>query len=126
MLVDDSRADNYYHRIVINDTGLAEAVIDFTSPVAALAYLQTTANHPVDLILLDLNMPGMTGYEFLDEYKQIEKSQQAKVIVVLLTNSLRASDKMQASEDDTVATFVNKPLTEDHFVQLVDMYFPSG
>ena len=125
MLVDDSRADNYYHRVVINDTGLAEDVIDFTSPVEALEYLRTTANHPVDLILLDLNMPGMTGYEFLDEYKQIDKGQQAKVIVVLLTNSLRASDKMQASEDDAVAAFVNKPLTEDHFVQLVDMYFPA-
>ena len=61
LLIDDQEADNYLHRRTIERSGEAESIVVYDSGQAALDYL--AAHEPPDLILLDLNMPGMTGWE---------------------------------------------------------------
>ena len=62
MLIDDSEADLLFSRIIVSRSGLCDEVLEFESASAALAHLRMPAGHDVDMILLDINMPGMDGY----------------------------------------------------------------
>lgn len=114
LLIDDNEADNFYHQYVIDEAGLTEEVRSFTYADEALAYLKDLplAEEQVDLLFLDLNMPRMNGFQFLEEYKRLTPKQQARFGVVLLTNSLNSSERSQAVAYKEVLAFYNKPLEE--------------
>ena len=71
LLIDDSVADNYLHRMVIEDTGLVEDIVDFQYAEKALEYLRNGDAPPVDLIFLDINMPRMNGFEFFGGVREV-------------------------------------------------------
>lgn len=62
-----------------------------------------------DYILLDINMPKMDGFEFLDHYESIDKGHKTKVF--MLTSSIRANDKLEAFKHKNVVGYYEKPLT---------------
>lgn len=129
LLVDDNDADNYYHEIVINDFGCAEEVVAVQSGKAALDYLKSieNGNHPQpDLIFLDINMPAMNGWEFLEEYKKLDVIQQGKIVVVMLTTSLNLDDEEKARGIEHIKNFKNKPLTEEMLHEIIEKHFPEN
>jgi CheY-like chemotaxis protein len=74
MLVDDNADDNFFHERVIRKNGYAEVVISMESGAEALQYLkevQDESKYP-ELIFIDINMPGMNGWEFLEEFNTLE------------------------------------------------------
>lgn len=119
LLIDDDRADNLFHRIVIDETGITERVDVFEMADTALRHLQSNTE-PVDLILLDLNLPRMDGFDFLDAYAQRVIPQRARAIVVL-TNSLSPKDINRASAYPDVLACINKPLTPEFLHSLLQM-----
>ena len=126
LLIDDDESTNFLHELVIKKAGVADEVISHQSGKSALDYLQTETEgkHPQpDLIFLDINMPGMNGWEFLTEYKKLEKQQQGKFVVVMLTTSLHPEDESKANQLPEITDFMNKPLTEDMLNKVLDKYF---
>lgn len=116
MLVDDNSADNYYHERIIIKNDAADHVVIKESGLDALEYLESTINpdNPLpDLIFLDINMPGMNGWEFLEEFKKLDKALQSKLIVIMLTTSVNPEDEALAKTYDILAEFKTKPLTKE-------------
>ncbi|MCW3128175.1 MAG: hypothetical protein JWO03_3833 [Bacteroidetes bacterium] len=126
MLIDDNESDNYYHEFVIKKNDCADQVIVCESGEKALEYLQNAAqkgNPNPDIIFLDINMPGMSGWQFLTEYNKLDKEMQGKVIVVMLTAFERADDKQKATESGSLIKYKTKPLTVEMLNEVYDKYF---
>jgi CheY-like chemotaxis protein len=126
MLIDDNQDDNFYHSRVIKKSHAAELVIAKQTGRDALDYLMSKENsggtHP-ELIFLDINMPGMNGWEFLAEYTKLEKKFQSEAIVVMLTTSANPDDKIKAKASHIASDFKTKPLTKVVLEEIIDKYF---
>jgi len=126
LLVDDDPDDNYLHQLVISESGLCQTTRVAENGMEALRYL-TQTNAPdylrPDMILLDINMPGMNGFEFLDQYHQLPGEQKSRLVVLMLTTSLNPDDRQRASSIADVTGYQAKPLTQTILRQLVADYF---
>ena len=76
-----------------------------------------------DCIFLDINMPDMDGWEFLDEYKQLKKDQHGKVIIIMLTTSLNPDDSIKAGKIPEISGFAIKPLTAELIDKVLKEHF---
>ena len=76
-----------------------------------------------DLIFLDINMPVMNGWEFLDEYQKLSKEQKAKMVLVMLTTSINPDDYEKSKQYPDVAGFRNKPLSTDLIKDIMHQHF---
>lgn len=123
LLVDDDEDDNYYHKIIINKMEMVNKIAVAENGIEALAYLKDEANVPPDIIFLDLNMPKMNGWEFLEQYQHLTIKKKAKVLIVILTTSLNPDDKKRAEEIKDVTGFETKPLSKEILSELLDKHF---
>ena len=126
LLVDDDPDDNFLHQMVIEDSGLCEQVRVAENGIQALHYLTQTeaaAYSRPDIILLDINMPGMNGFEFLREYDKLPEHQKANVVLMMLTTSLNPDDQRRAQSFGIVDSFKSKPLTQALLKQVVNDHF---
>ncbi|NGX84685.1 response regulator [Aequorivita sp. KMM 9714] len=125
LLIDDSESDNFYHARKIKKMGISDNIHICYSGQDALEYLKSELDgkYPQPtLIFLDINMPGMNGWEFLEEYEKLTVSQQGEVVLTMLSNSIDERDKSRAKEFKSVHGFYNKPLNEDYLKTIIDTY----
>lgn len=126
LLIDDDEPTNYLHQMVIEEADCTKQVVALESGFEALDYLRSKQNgkHPrPDLIFLDINMPAMDGWEFLEHYKGLSIAQKGDVIVVMLTTSLHPSDFEKADKISDIDGFRNKPLTVEVLHEIIEEYF---
>lgn len=116
MLLDDDPVDQRLHRRIIERSGVAEEIVQFTAARDALAYL--AEGHRPDAILLDIRMPGMNGFEFLDAALEIVDRQLGGVVVLMLTTSLDPADQERAAGYDVVKSYLYKPLATEDLTRL--------
>lgn len=76
-----------------------------------------------DLILLDINMPIMNGFEFLDVYTELPQELRGKIVISLLTSSLNNRDKEKAKKYQEVSDFITKPLTRETLLNIIEKHF---
>ena len=125
LLVDDDEEDNYFHSIVINKLNIVNQIDVANNGLEALSYLKDGKNSLPDVIFLDLNMPKMNGWEFLEEYKVLSPEQKAKVLIVILTTSANPDDVRRAKEMEEVSGFSTKPLSAEFLDKLIADHFES-
>ncbi len=116
MIIDDNEIDRYVGESVIKMHKFAEAVVNVEAAKDALDYLIAHQDQPdllPQLIFLDINMPEMNGFEFLEEYKHLPDSIKTNCIVMMLTTSLHEEDKQKAETCEYVYRFLNKPLNPE-------------
>jgi CheY-like chemotaxis protein len=121
LLIDDDEINNFLSREIIS-MHLPDAKIDsFTNPEKALEYIREKlkAQQPLpDIILLDINMPLMDGWEFLKAIDQLEQRQHFTTTVYLYTSSVYHEDKLKAKSFSTVKKLFTKPLTAEAIAEI--------
>jgi CheY-like chemotaxis protein len=126
MLVDDDNDDNFFHEREIKKNDPATIVITETTGSEALGYLRSRKeNNEVqpDMIFLDINMPGMSGWEFMEEYKQLDKDQQSRAVIIMLTTSDYYVDKERSKTNLLISDYIVKPLTKEKLQVIIDRFF---
>jgi len=127
LLVDDDEDCNFFHERLIKKMECADRIETSLTGHDALNFLRTSVNgqHPQpNLILLDINMPGMDGWGFLEEYNKLSEDQKAQIVVVMLTTSLNPDDRVKAESDPNVGAFANKYLDEESLLEILKSNFP--
>lgn len=118
MLLDDNELDNFINEKVIEASHFSEKVYVNSSGKSALEFLNNlvvsgdAANeiYP-QAIFVDLNMPMMDGFQFIDNLKRIDAKKIKDCRLVILTSSIYPEDRARAKEIGEEITFLNKPLT---------------
>lgn len=131
LLIDDNVNDNFFHTISIKEADAALQIKTATDGEKALEYLENckenTGQYPFpDLIFLDINMPKINGFEFLEKAKERKLIDDSKpVIIIMLTSSLNPSDEQIAKEkfSNEIKNFKNKPLTVEMINEIIEKYF---
>ena len=111
LLIDDESFDQMMYKRIIERSGLVAEVMGFLAADIALDYLRENPGREIDVIFLDINMPRMNGFEFLEAAVAQLGPNFTKVCIVMLTTSLNPSDHARAKEFEVVRDFLNKPLT---------------
>ncbi|RYF67559.1 MAG: response regulator [Cytophagaceae bacterium] len=130
LLVDDDRFINIIQSKAVLKADIGVDVKAMTTVEEALAFLtgsgtdeQTQPITRPGIIFLDINMPGLTGWDFMDSYHQLEQKHKVKIIVVMLTTSLNPEDHQRAMSDGSIVAFLHKPLRSSMVVDIAERYF---
>jgi CheY-like chemotaxis protein len=130
LLVDDDDASNFIHKMEINKLSLDVKVEVVHNGKEALEYLTATGKYAgkegvcmPGIIFLDINMPIMNGWEFLEEYRKLTEEQKAKIVVAMLTTSTNAVDENFALQNSEIAQFIHKPIRQSVIEKLIHDYF---
>ena len=117
LVVDDTSLDRLIAEKIVKKTWFAESVIGVESARAGLDHIIAHANDLPDFIFLDINMPLMNGFDFLNEYDKLPGAVRKKSIV-MLSSSLSDIDKGRASGNPYVIKFISKPLNAEALADL--------
>jgi CheY-like chemotaxis protein len=123
LLVDDNYEDNFFHQIIINKMDITNSVQIAQDGLEALEFLKKEGQVIPELIFLDINMPKMNGWEFLEEYHKLDPKYKARITIMMLTTSANPDDVDKAKQIEDVTGFKTKPLTEEMLNGIIDEYF---
>jgi len=127
LVIDDNPTDRYIAKRMAEKHHFAEEIILQESALDALEYIKSLENTPdllPQFIFLDINMPGMNGYEFLDEYTKLSETVKSNCIIMMITTSIHPDDLKEAKNNPSVIRFLNKPLDKEKF-GLIENEFSS-
>jgi CheY-like chemotaxis protein len=124
LLIDDDEPTNFLNRLTLEQTGCSQSIHVAQSGEEALEFLRNTQRP--DLIFLDVNMPAMDGWEFLERYRSLPSDRKADVVLIMLTTSLNPDDELRTRAIPEVSGFENKPLSQQRVEQLLEKYFNKG
>ncbi len=113
MLIDDDEPTNYFNEVIIEKSGKFAQIITFQTVEEAFVHLQNADKdrHVLPcIILLDLNMPVLSGWDFLHQYSLLPEDSKAECGVIILTASVNPEDKKRAASYSDVVAFWSKPL----------------
>ncbi len=126
LLIDDNVDDNFFHVREIKKYNTAIEVTTKSSAVDALAYLQSLKDGGEEfpnLLFLDINMPSMNGWEFLQEYNNNNQDAAGAVVIIMLTTSSNPDDEAKAKSWSIVTDYKTKPLTKKLLEEIIEQYF---
>jgi len=117
-LIDDSAASNLLNQKLFNQLDPKLRVKTFTIAEDALNSFRG-AKDEVSTIFLDLNMPAMDGWDFIEEFKAMKQNSTIETRLILLSTSMNPKDKKRASADDAIEEYLQKPLEVNQIKELL-------
>jgi CheY-like chemotaxis protein len=120
LLIDDNEVDNFINERIVESNHFAKNIYFNTNGRSAIEFINNlivsggakNGTYP-DVMFVDLNMPLMDGFKFLEIFKRIDDEKLKKCKIVILTSSISEADKAKAATIEGDVTFVNKPLTPE-------------
>lgn len=137
LLIDDSETDRYIARRVLSRSDAIRNVEERSDGSKVLELFKKPAEFeklcgprpPPTLVFIDINMPGMSGFELLESMQELGNSgtldASSSCIVIMLTSSSFSGDREKALNFDFVADYVEKPLNRDKLQTIVERHYPD-
>ena len=120
MLIDDNEIDNLINQKMIEASGIAENIYTHTGAKSAVEFLRNlekldSLSDQVlpEVIFLDIDMPLMDGFQFLDEFEKLHEKTKKHCKVAILTSSINPQDVNKSKKYDSVKKYLNKPLSQE-------------
>ncbi len=123
-LVDDDEIFQFLAHEVIQSTDLVGKVKTFSNGSEAINFIESVKDSPDELpevILLDLFMPVLDGWGFLEKYLQLKPHLKKKINIYIVTSSIDPLDVQKANSISDVSGYVIKPLTRDKFINTISL-----
>ena len=128
MLIDDNEIDNLINQKMIESAAISQHILVHTGARSAIEFLRnieklssTVADASKlipEIILLDIDMPLMDGFQFLEEFEKLSESVKSQTKIVMLTSSMNPNDLNRAKKSKYVTKYFNKPLAFDSLLTL--------
>lgn len=122
LIIDDEEANEFITRTFLDRAKCAEEIISANDGRDGLAVLQRQA--VPEVVLVDINMPGMNAWKFLEEARKVLGSGNFP-FVVILSSSVSVEDKEAAATHQDVQMFISKPLNPDKVNEILDQYYAA-
>jgi CheY-like chemotaxis protein len=117
MLVDDNEFDLYLYEKFIQIKKISNQIIKFLSAREALDYLELNKNSTwPDVIILDIHMPVMDGFNFLNVYENFELEKRNSTQIIMVSSTLDSGDNEKVLQNPLVLALLNKPLNMDELI----------
>lgn len=110
LLIDDNYIDNFVTRKILENSNFAEKIVVVRSATEGLESIRNGSVQP-NVIFLDIRMPDMSGFEFLDEFDKIDIDKE-NIKIFMLSSSLDPIDFKKSSGNKYISQFILKPLTQ--------------
>ncbi len=126
MIIDDDEPTNFISSLVLEEVNCAEQVLVFENAEKALNHIRRNLiagnlSQVPQLIFLDINMPRMNGWEFMEAFSQLVAEQQP--VIIMLTTSQNPEDKLRAQQISAIASFETKPITPELVHTILETHF---
>lgn len=126
LLIDDDEATNFINELLIEELNFTDKLLITQNGQEAMKILRELCSKSgeqlPELILLDINMPVMDGFEFLEAFQQLDCPARKNTAIVMLTTSLNHRDVEKVKEAG-ITDFLNKPLTKEALEYILNKYF---
>ena len=110
LLIDDNYIDNFVTRKILEGSNFVEKIIVVRSATEAISELRA-GNIKPDVIFLDVRMPMMGGFEFLQEYDKLDIEGKKAIKIFMLSSSLDPTDLRKSVNNKYITQFIHKPIT---------------
>lgn len=126
-MIDDDEITNFVNRAVLENSGVSGKIEVAETVRQALDILGSCkdVDKTPELIFLDLNMPGMTGWDFIEEYKK-QKCEGRDNVIIILSASANPTDEERSKKYPEITAFRRKPLTNEMVSGIMKEFFGNG
>ncbi len=124
-LIDDDKIYQFTTKKIISNSNLAEEVLSFSDGEEAIEFFEASKQNKEvlpDVIFLDINMPYMDGWQFLDAYAKIHTEILKPIRIYLVSSSVDEADTKRASENNLLSGYIFKPFTKEKLIQATSFF----
>lgn len=125
LLIDDDYPTNFLHEIILKETGLVENIDACTSVDKAIEHIieKDKIDESPELIFIDINLPAKNGFQFVEEFDQLEQSLKDKSTIIMFSTSENPSDIQKSKSYSSIKDIMVKPLSESILSTIIEKFF---